>query len=255
VVVLGAEERLNVGTCLLIARWGASSRPAPQLFIMTMPSPTRLRLENGYQRKCDVAPLTANDAHLPVFRVVTLRCGLCRITDCEVDPFTIARVHGTHMTSVTLHLVTTQPTDLFGLFLTVRLAPVLSDDHALRPYCTKEAVSEVKSTSAESESVPRIGTERKQTAAYSVMHHVGRTFLLLVEVIDVHAATNCLGRLNEAKAPTTSIILLGPYDEVPWELCGQFAYVKCAVSLEDALQLALEPWWDEAPNESNVRNV
>jgi hypothetical protein len=96
--------------------------------------------------------------------------------------------------------------------------------------------------------------ERKQIAAYSVMHPVGRTFLLLLKVIDAESATDVLKRLNKAKSPDLSITFLDIYDQPPWDLCGQFECVKCPVSFETALEMAFEPW-AEAPMSSTAGRV
>jgi hypothetical protein len=93
--------------------------------------------------------------------------------------------------------------------------------------------------------------ETKQIAAYSVMHQVGRTFLLL-KVIDAESAADVLKRLNEAKSPDMSIAFLDIYDQTPLDLCGQFEFVKCPNSFEEALEMALEPWHIGIPMSASV---
>jgi hypothetical protein len=103
--------------------------------------------------------------------------------------------------------------------------------------------------------VPRIRAERLQIAAYSVIHEVGSTFLLLLKVIDTDSAATFLKRLNEAKSPEMSIAFLEIYDQTPWELCGQFVCVKCPVNFEMALEMALEPWDTRVPTGLTVVKV
>ena len=89
--------------------------------------------------------------------------------------------------------------------------------------------------------------EPTQIAAYSIMH-VHSIFLLLIRVTASEAA-DLQEFLNDVQSPDRSIVHLGAYDALPLELCRQLGCVKCALSLEEAVQLALEPWPSETPGE------
>ncbi len=85
-------------------------------------------------------------------------------------------------------------------------------------------------------------SERRRIAAYSVWHERNCLFLLLVFVMADEAAT-LWRRLDAVRSPGTSIVLLGVFDELPLDLACAFGRIRCPRSLDQAEEMALEPWY------------